>query len=54
MVASAIPIQIHSFSMEKIAAVYAPNLPTGPVRLKEFGWFGGMLEEFVKEEYCFR
>jgi len=21
----------------------------GPIRLEEFGWFGGMLEEFVRE-----
>ena len=24
----------------------------GHVRLKEFGWFGGMLEEFVREKHC--
>ena len=23
-----------------------------PVRLEEFGWFGGMLEEFVREKHC--
>jgi len=24
----------------------------GGVRLEEFGWFGGMLEEFVREKHC--
>ena len=26
----------------------------GPVRLEEFGWFGRMLEEFVREKHCSR
>jgi len=25
----------------------------GHVRSEEFGWFGGMLEEFVREKHCY-
>jgi len=28
-----------------------PRQPLGGI-LEEFGWFGGMLEEFVREKYC--
>jgi len=27
------------------------NLYIGPVHLEKFRWFGGMLEEFVREKY---